>query len=582
MRRPPPYRSVDWQFIGSGKDAGKPRIRESYARPWRPGGDASPLSGKTIYILPDALAWRTYLPWIQELLRLVVALGEEQPLEANAAGRSTTTSLQWILTESVVTALEYRNQAWGEAALSQERGRLVRFVTEGAGPLHVRPFPDACVRDEDYDEDWDDLRTLPHTSLSRSRLAALRVARLVRHEQPDSRVYLWMEDLPHDDDDAASWSIEAGVSWVEPHSLLELFQEHWPSLRDQGVQERLDHLRVQCRDDYFQRQEQATAKSEPAAALLAASWTEEGLDRAYRTGRIERGRYQVSSDNPSEAFVKSRGKVYYIPPQPRAHAVDQDTVWIEPLPVSEWERPVGRRRLVVAATAKDAENGSSGDTKDAQNDTLGATVATARVIRVQETGHRRLVVATLTGEPTLSDEAAVLLVPMDVKIPKIRVQSREWHRWLGQRLLVEIVAWDDGSHYPAGHVQTRLGAVGDLETEVACLLHEHRIPLDPWSLKSRACLPPATWKIPKDEILQRRDLRKTHSIFSVDPVGCQDIDDCMHARRLPNGQVEIGVHIAGKSRTSKQSLAIFIPAYILISPAFSFSILSQTSHILCP
>jgi hypothetical protein len=576
MRRPPPYRSIDWQFIGNGKDAGKLRLREVYARPWRPDRDASPSSGKTIYVLPDALAWRTYLPWIQELLRLVVALGEEQPLEANAAGRSTTTSLQWILTESVVTALEYRNQAWGEAALSQERGCLVRFVTEGAGPLHVRPFADTCVRDEDYDEDGDDLQSMPYTSLSRSRLAALRVARLVRHEQPDARVYLWMEDLPHADDDVASWSIEAGVSWVDPHSLLALFQEHWPCLRGERVQEQLDRIRVQCREDYIQRQEQATAKSAPATAVAAVSWTEEDLKGAYRTGRIERGRYQVSSDNPSEAFVKSRGKVYYIPPQPRAHAVDQDTVWIQPLPKSDWERPVGRRRLVVAGTAKDAEDGRSDDTNDAQKDILGATVATARVIRVQEVGHRRRVVATLTEEPTLSDEAAVLVIPMDVKIPKIRLQSREWHRWLGHRLLVEIVAWDESSHYPAGHVQTQLGEVGDLETEVACLLHEHRIPLDPWSLKSRACLPPATWKIPKDEIRQRRDLRRTHSIFSVDPVGCQDIDDCMHARRLPNGQVEIGVHIAGKSSTKERPVPHrYLPTSVS-HPSHSFSTVSQT------
>jgi DIS3-like exonuclease 1 len=33
-------------------------------------------------------------------------------------------------------------------------------------------------------------------------------------------------------------------------------------------------------------------------------------------------------------------------------------------------------------------------------------------------------------------------------------------------------------------------------------------------------------------------------IFSIDPEGCQDIDDAMSARVLPNGNIEVGVYIA--------------------------------------
>ena len=31
---------------------------------------------------------------------------------------------------------------------------------------------------------------------------------------------------------------------------------------------------------------------------------------------------------------------------------------------------------------------------------------------------------------------------------------------------------------------------------------------------------------------------------SVDPIGCKDIDDALHCRILPNGNYEVGVHIA--------------------------------------
>ena len=33
-------------------------------------------------------------------------------------------------------------------------------------------------------------------------------------------------------------------------------------------------------------------------------------------------------------------------------------------------------------------------------------------------------------------------------------------------------------------------------------------------------------------------------ICSVDPPGCKDIDDALHLRELPSGNMELGVHIA--------------------------------------
>jgi hypothetical protein len=52
------------------------------------------------------------------------------------------------------------------------------------------------------------------------------------------------------------------------------------------------------------------------------------------------------------------------------------------------------------------------------------------------------------------------------------------------------------------------------------------------------------WSVPDTEVTKRRDLRSTCRIFSVDPPGCQDIDDAMHIRLLPNDS---------SSNTSKRS-----------------------------
>lgn len=45
---------------------------------------------------------------------------------------------------------------------------------------------------------------------------------------------------------------------------------------------------------------------------------------------------------------------------------------------------------------------------------------------------------------------------------------------------------------------------------------------------------------------KRVDLRELY-ICSVDPPGCTDIDDALHCRELPNGHLEVGVHIADVS-----------------------------------
>ena len=42
----------------------------------------------------------------------------------------------------------------------------------------------------------------------------------------------------------------------------------------------------------------------------------------------------------------------------------------------------------------------------------------------------------------------------------------------------------------------------------------------------------------------RRDLRHSHIVMSIDPPGCVDIDDALSLKSLPNGRLELGVHIA--------------------------------------
>jgi exosome complex exonuclease DIS3/RRP44 len=79
----------------------------------------------------------------------------------------------------------------------------------------------------------------------------------------------------------------------------------------------------------------------------------------------------------------------------------------------------------------------------------------------------------------------------------------------------------------------------------------------PFSAMVHACVPPLPWSVGEEDYgaRYRRDLRHL-AVCSVDPPGCKDIDDALHARPLPNGNIEIGVHIADVTHFVKAGSAM--------------------------
>jgi exosome complex exonuclease DIS3/RRP44 len=70
-------------------------------------------------------------------------------------------------------------------------------------------------------------------------------------------------------------------------------------------------------------------------------------------------------------------------------------------------------------------------------------------------------------------------------------------------------------------------------------------------------LPPARLQEERNES-GREDLRQI-CVCSVDPPGCRDIDDALHARELPNGNWELGVHIADVTHFLEVSSLQYMP-----------------------
>ena len=148
---------------------------------------------------------------------------------------------------------------------------------------------------------------------------------------------------------------------------------------------------------------------------------------------------------------------------------------------------------------------------------------------------------------------------VDGRVPPILLRTTQRDRLLGRRILVAIDSWPVDSRYPLGHYVKTLGESGNKDVETEVLLHEHNIPCDPFPAKVLACLPPEDYKIDIANSPGREDLRHL-PVLSIDPPGCKDIDDALHCTVLPNGNYQVGVHIADVTHYVKAGTAIDLEA----------------------
>ncbi|CAI7992116.1 DIS3-like exonuclease 1 [Geodia barretti] len=179
----------------------------------------------------------------------------------------------------------------------------------------------------------------------------------------------------------------------------------------------------------------------------------------------------------------------------------------------------------------------------------GGSVALGAVVGVLER-ERRKYVATFEekAEESRGKTERVLVLPYDTRIPKIRIGTRQADLLRSHRIVVQIDTWSSASQYPDGHFVRNIGPIGDVETETAVIMIEHGLSFPTFSRDLLNELPERErWEVEVEEEEKRRDLRETHLVFSIDPQGCEDVDDTLSVRHLKKGVTELGVHIADVS-----------------------------------
>ncbi|XP_055756134.1 DIS3-like exonuclease 1 isoform X3 [Salvelinus fontinalis] len=224
-------------------------------------------------------------------------------------------------------------------------------------------------------------------------------------------------------------------------------------------------------------------------------------------------------------------------------------VAVELLPKGEW-----RGRTTALTEGQGEEKG---------DETQSQPMATGRVVGILQRNWRDYVVTFPPKEETQSqsrNSQRILATPWDQRIPKIRISTQQADKLQDHRVIVRLDSWDSTSLYPNGHSVRVLGRAGELETEVQTILIENCIHVPPFSEAQLAEMPVSSpespWSVDPAEVITRRDLRQTHLVFSIDPRGCEDVDDTLSIRSLPPGpggqRLELGVHIADVTHFVKE------------------------------
>ena len=308
------------------------------------------------------------------------------------------------------------------------------------------------------------------------------------------------------------------------------------------------------------------------------------LMTGLRAGTLHQGVFNVSPYNYLEGSVNVAAfdKPLLILGRDNSNrAISGDVVAIEVLPTDQWKS--ASTKIVDEEAVTKNDNPDTEDTEVVVSDrerkalqeevrkahgknSEGKPQPTARVVGVIKRNWRQYVGHVDSGSTGAQASSGrrqqnVFVLPMDKKVPKIRLRTRQAANLLGQRILITIDAWDRDSRYPTGHFIRSLGELETKEAETEALLLEYDVQYKPFAKAILDCLPSEGhgWKVPasKEDVgwKGRRDLRDL-LICSIDPPGCQDIDDALHARPLPNGNFEVGVHIADVSHFVKPNTAM--------------------------
>ncbi|KAL3272518.1 hypothetical protein HHI36_013994 [Cryptolaemus montrouzieri] len=175
---------------------------------------------------------------------------------------------------------------------------------------------------------------------------------------------------------------------------------------------------------------------------------------------------------------------------------------------------------------------------------------TAVVVYISKMIHSRTSVGKLY--PITRNDNFAAFFPRDKRFPVVHIPSISWPKTFksdpqksSKNLFVaKITEWTNIEH-AKGLIIENIGISGDLKVENLAILKGCGLDHESFGNEVLKYLPKMD-NLQADWLEGREDLR-TECIFSIDPLTARDLDDAVSCKTLPDGNLEIGVHIADVS-----------------------------------
>ena len=127
------------------------------------------------------------------------------------------------------------------------------------------------------------------------------------------------------------------------------------------------------------------------------------------------------------------------------------------------------------------------------------------------------------------------------------------------KVIVQLTKWEKSTRKPEGEVIKIFTPEQENDLAMQAIVAEAGFALN-FSEEVNQFAKNLSEKIEANEIAKRKDYRNILT-FTIDPVDAKDFDDAISFRNLPNGNTEIGVHIADVSHFVQPNTAIDKEAY---------------------
>lgn len=171
-----------------------------------------------------------------------------------------------------------------------------------------------------------------------------------------------------------------------------------------------------------------------------------------------------------------------------------------------------------------------------------------KVLKVVKSAHRELI--GVVKERKDGSVTIKYLQPDNHRIHIRPILSTATPNDLDMKVVVEIVSWPDPLKDPIGTITETLGHAGDHETEMQAIIRSGGFSKEfPEHVQQSA----HELYEKKEEIFRaaindpkRKDIREVTTI-TIDPADAKDFDDALSIQTLPNGNTEVGIHIADVS-----------------------------------